>query len=95
VINGRVTSAPYGGTIRIPTSNTNITKVSLIRLGSNTHHYDANLRLVWLQVTGTYSGGIQVAAPINASVAPPGPYMIHILNAQNIPSQAKIIQIPG
>ena len=34
---------------------------------------DANLRLVWLQVTGTYSGGVQVAAPINASVAPPGP----------------------
>jgi hypothetical protein len=95
VINGRVTSAPYGGTIRIPTSNTNITRVSLIRLGSNTHHYDANLRLVWLQVTATYSGGIQVAAPINANVAPPGPYMIHILNAQNIPSQAKIIQIPG
>lgn len=93
-INGRVTTAPYGGTMRIPTSNT-VSKVSLIRLGSNTHHYDVNLRLVWLQITGTYSGGIQVSAPVNANVAPPGPYMIHILNAQNIPSQAQIITIPG
>ena len=93
-INGRVITAPYGGTMRIPTSN-NVARVSLVRLGANTHHYDPNLRLVWLQIVGTYSGGVEVSAPINSRVAPPGPYMIHILNSQNIPSRAQIVQIPG
>jgi hypothetical protein len=95
VITGRVLTASYGGTMRIPTSSSSITRVSLVRLGANTHHYDPNMRLVWLQVTGTYSGGIQVAAPINSRIAPPGPYMIHILNSQNVPSQGQIVQIPG
>ena len=92
-ISGRVTTGPYGGTMRIPTSSSNITKVSLLRLGSNTHHYDSNLRLVWLQITNTDSSGITVAAPINSSVAPPGHYMIHILNAQDVPSVAQIVRI--
>jgi beta-glucanase (GH16 family) len=51
------------------------------------------MRFVWLQVTGTDSAGITVSAPINASVAPPGYYMIHILNNQNVPSVAQIIRI--
>ena len=46
-----------------------------------THHYDANQRLVWLQITGTSSGSITVSAPINANIAPPGYYMIHVLNS--------------
>lgn len=94
-ITGRIITAPYGGTMRIPTSNTGVTRVSLVRLGANTHHYDPNLRLVWLQIIGTYSQGIEVSAPINSRVAPPGPYMIHILDSQGVPSQAQIVQIPG
>jgi hypothetical protein len=93
-INGRVMTAPYGGTMRIPTSSS-VNRVNIIRLGANTHHYDPNMRLVWLQITGSYSGGIEVAAPLNARIAPPGPYMAHILNSQNVPSQAQIVQIPG
>lgn len=92
VISGRVITAPYGGTIRIPTSNS-VIRASLVRLGAHTHHYDPNMRLVWLAVTGAYSGGVEVAAPINARIAPPGPYMLHILNSQNIPSRAQIIQV--
>ena len=52
-------------------------------------------RLVWLQVTNRSSGSVRVAAPLNANLAPPGYYMIHVLNGSNIPSVAKIIQIPG
>ena len=38
---------------------------------------------------------LTVSAPINNKVAPPGPYMIHVLNSLGVPSVAKIIQIPG
>lgn len=93
-ITGRIvgTAPPYGGTMRIPTSSS-VSRVSLVRLGSNTHHYDANMRLVWLQITGSYSDGIEVAAPLNARIAPPGPYMVHILDSSNVPSQGQIIQV--
>ena len=62
---------------------------------SCTHHYDANQRLIWLQILNRGSSNITVTAPINANIAPPGLYMIHVLNGTGIPSVAKIIQIPG
>jgi hypothetical protein len=94
-ITGRVTTAPYGGTMRIPTTSSGITKVSLLSLGANTHHFDPNLRLVWLQITSADSSGVNVSAPINASIAPPGYYMIHIINSQDVPSPAQIIKVPA
>ena len=94
-ITGRVTTAPYGGTMRIPTASTGISKVSLVALGSSTHHYDSNMRLLWLQITSSDSNGLNVSAPLNANLAPPGYYMIHIINNLDVPSPAQIIQLPG
>ena len=86
----------YGSTIDISTPDAAaISSVSLVRLMNTTHHYDANQRLVWLQIVGTSAGGITVSAPINANIAPPGYYMIHILNSAGVPSAGTIIQIPG
>lgn len=95
-INGRVKPAPYGGTIRIPTSNgADITKVSLVRLPTYTHHYNPDMRLVWLQIISSDSTGITVSAPINNRIAPPGDYMIHIINSSGVPSEAKVVRVPG
>jgi hypothetical protein len=41
------------------------------------------------------SGGLNVAAPSNGNIAPPGYYMLFILNGNGVPSVAKIIQISG
>ena len=96
VISGSPNVGGYGGTINISTPNaSNISSVSLVRLMSCTHHYEANQRLVWLQILATGSNNITVSAPINANIAPPGYYMIHVLNGSGVPSVAKIIQIPG
>ena len=95
-ISGSPNVGGYGGTINISTPNaSNISSVSLVRLMSCTHHYEANQRLVWLQILATGSNNITVSAPINANIAPPGYYMIHVLNGSGVPSVAKIIQIPG
>lgn len=95
-INGRVSTAPYGGTIRIPTPDADdISSVSLVRLMNSTHHYDPNMRFVWLQVIKKESAAVLAAAPLNPRIAPPGHYMIHVLNSKGIPSAAQIIQIPG
>jgi Domain of unknown function (DUF1929)/Fibronectin type III domain len=97
-ISGTPTVGNYGQSITIPTSDAaSITRVSLVRLAASTHHYDANVRLVWLQITARTSSSITVSAPINANLAPPGYYMIHVLNGSTalVPSVARIIQIPG
>ena len=96
VISGSPNVPDYGGTINIPTPDaSNISSVSLVRLMSSTHHYEANQRLIWLQIVNKGSSSITVSAPINNKVAPPGYYMIHVLNGAGVPSVAKIIQIPG
>jgi hypothetical protein len=95
-ISGTPTVGAYGGSITIPTpSPSAISSVSLVRLMNTTHHYDANQRLVWLQIKSRASTSITVSAPINANIAPPGYYMIHVLNSSKIPSIAKIIKIPA
>jgi fibronectin type 3 domain-containing protein len=95
-ISGSPTVGNYGGTISIPTPNApNITMVSLVRLMATTHHYDANARLLWHQIVSSNSNSVTVSAPLNANLAPPGYYMLHILNSANVPSVASIIRIPG
>jgi hypothetical protein len=95
-ISASPTVGAYGGTISVPTPNAaDVSSVSLVRLMNTTHHYDANQRLVWLQIASRGSSNITVSAPINANIAPPGYYMIHILNSSGIPSAGSIIKIPG
>ena len=86
----------YGGSITIPTPDAaNITSVSLVRVSSVTHHYSSDQRLIWLQIQNNTSNTLTVAAPINSNIAPPGYYMVFILNQNSIPSIAKIIRIPS
>jgi hypothetical protein len=86
----------YGASIVIQTPDApTVTAVSLVRLINTTHHYDPDQRLVWLQIVNRSSNSVTVSAPINQNIAPPGYYMIFILNASGVPSTGKIIRIPG
>lgn len=95
-ISGPPDVGDYGSSITIPTPNaSSITRASLVRLPNTTHHYDANMRCVMLNVQSRTSNSVTVEAPINANLAPPGYYYIHILNGADIPSTSRIIRIPG
>ena len=39
------------------------------------------------------SGALTVTAPLNANLAPPGHYMLFIVNANGVPSVAKIVRV--
>ena len=93
-INGSPTNGTYGGTITIPTPEAStISSVSLLSLPNHTHHFDSELRLIWLQIQSTSPANVVVSAPINANLAPPGYYLIHVLNSSGVPSEGKIIKI--
>jgi hypothetical protein len=95
-ISGDPTGGAYGGTITIPTPNaSDITKVSLVKVSATTHHYNTDQRLIWLQIESKTPLTVTVKAPINNKLAPPGYYLIHVLNSAGVPSVGTFIKIPG
>jgi hypothetical protein len=84
----------FGQPFTVQTPNAaNITSVALIRVGSVTHAFNQNQRYVPLTFTAG-SGSLTVTAPANANLAPPGYYMLFIVDNNGIPSVAPILQIP-
>ena len=88
------TQIQYASTFFVGTPDaTNIASVSLIRTGAVTHFFDQNERYLPLSFTQT-SGGLTVTAPFNANLAPPGYYMLFIVNSAGVPSIAPFVQVP-
>lgn len=93
-----ITSAPlsvaYGQSFFIETPDAaTISKVTMLRLSSVTHAFNMSQYINVLSVAPTpTSGGLNVTAPPNGNVAPPGHYLLFILNG-NGPSVAKIVQL--
>ncbi len=71
-----------------------IAGVTWIRLSSTTHAFNQNQRINRLRFSRT-AGGLSVTAPANANLAPPGHYMLFILNRNGVPSVARIIRVGG
>src|SRR5438477_2783123 len=88
-------SVGYGNVFFVGTPNaTTISKVTMIPLGSVTHGFNMSQRFCRLSFS-LATGGLNVTAPSNANNAPPGYYMLFILNGSGVPSIAKIIQLSG
>ena len=65
----------------------------LVRLSAVTHATDMNQRGVVLNFSAG-SGSLTVTAPANNKLAPPGHYMLFIVNSSGVPSVAKIVRFP-
>jgi hypothetical protein len=92
-----ISSAPdnvgYGASFSVTMSSAvSIAKVTWIRLSTVTHATNMNQRMNYLTFTANGST-LTVTAPANANLAPPGHYMLFILDANGVPSIAKIIRI--
>jgi hypothetical protein len=83
----------YGSTFHVQTSDAaDIQSVVLVRPGAPTHAFDMDQRLVELPFTRGASE-LTVTAPPNGNVAPPGYYMLFILNTAGVPSVASFVQL--
>jgi galactose oxidase-like protein/Big-like domain-containing protein len=92
-----ITSAPasvgYGEAFSVVTPYAaQITDARWIRLGSVTHAFDMSQRANTLSFTRTATG-VEITAPANPNLAPPGHYMLFILNRNGVPSEGKIIKV--
>lgn len=83
----------YGASVQVNTPNVGqVTKVRLIRLGSVTHAFDQNGRTMTLPFISSV-GGVSVTAPANPNLAPPGDYLLFILNRNGVPSDGKFVRL--
>ena len=92
MITAAPTSMTYGGSFDVNTPNAaQIAHVSLIRSPSVTHALDMNQRFQYLNFTAG-AGKVTVQAPANANLAPPGDYMLFLVDTNGVPSVASFIR---
>jgi Domain of unknown function (DUF1929)/Glyoxal oxidase N-terminus/PKD domain len=83
----------YGGAFQVQTPDAaNISNAVLMRNGAVTHAFDMDQRYVGLSFTAG-AGVLNVTGPPNGNIAPPGYYMLFILNSAGVPSVATIVQV--
>lgn len=92
-IYGAPSQLDYGSTITISTPDAaSIASVSLIRTGNTTHFFDQSARRVPLSFTAG-GGSLTVTSPASGNIAPPGYYMLFIVNSSGVPSVAPIVHV--
>jgi hypothetical protein len=83
----------YAASFQVQSPNaTNIGSVVLVRPGSPTHAFDMEQRMVGLTFSASGTT-LTVSGPPDARIAPPGYYMLFLLNSQGVPSIARFVQI--
>ncbi len=92
-----ISSAPasiaYGQAFSIGTPNAGaITRAALVRLGSTTHANNFEQRYADLAFSAG-GGQLNATAPAGPELAPPGHYMLFLLNSAGVPSVAKILRL--
>ena len=92
-----ITNAPasisYGNPFTVQTPDAaSIASVVLIRNGTVTHAFGMDQRMVGMSFTAG-SGSLTVTAPSNGNIAPPGYYMLFILNTAGVPSLASSVLV--
>jgi Domain of unknown function (DUF1929)/PKD domain len=70
-----------------------IGSVVLMRNGSTTHAFDMDARMVGLTIKTVAGTTLTVSMPPNANTAPPGYYMLFLLNSRGVPSIARFVQV--
>lgn len=96
-----IDSAPsmmgYGGLFGLKVSGPRPKEAVLVGLGSMTHSFDMNQRVVQLPVgavTGSNGNYTVIAGgPQNAFSAPPGYYMLFVIDENRVPSVAKMVRV--
>ena len=92
-ISGAPAGVSYGESFNVTTpAAAQVTAVRWIRLGSVTHAFDMNTMAISLEFTRG-DGALSVSAPGNPNIAPPGHYMLFVLNRNGVPSEGRVVRV--
>lgn len=84
----------FGQDVQIPTPHAAQVKwAHLVKNGVTTHSFDSGQRLVDLPITARTGTTLTVGVTANANIAPPGWYMLFIVDATGVPSTASWVHL--
>ncbi len=91
-----ITGAPdavgYGNAFFVDTTDA-VSRAVLVAPGASTHDSDMSQRVVPLAAPEKTACGLKLTAPASADLAPPGYYMLFLLNANGTPSKARFVRV--
>jgi hypothetical protein len=94
VVSGAPTAINYGGSFTITTPTpADVSEVVLLRPGAVTHGYNMSQRGIELVISGVGPGTLDVDEPPQPNLAPPGWYLLFILNSSRAPSLGRWIRV--
>lgn len=82
----------YGARFGVSSPDTNVTRAVLMAPAATTHANDMSQRAVPLALQPS-GGGYSLTAPAAARIAPPGYYMLFLVNSRGVPSVAKFVKL--
>ena len=85
-------SMQYDTQYEITTDSANITRVSLIRMSSTTHNNNMDQRCLFLNIIDN-SATLKIQSPKDGSWAPPGYYLLFVVDDHGIPSIGKSVRV--
>lgn len=92
-----ITQAPdrvnYNQEFTLDIANTDVERAHLIKLSSVTHSQSQDQRLVKLDIVRNSGDELTLSSPATRLIAPPGHYMLFVVNAAGVPSEAAIVNI--
>jgi hypothetical protein len=74
-------------------SETPIASAAFIRTGTSTHCQNMDQRYVGLEIAEQMPNQITLLAPPNANIAPPGYYMLFLIDSMGIPSIGEFVHV--
>jgi hypothetical protein len=93
-----IASAPsrisYGGSFSVETPDAgSVVRGTLVRLSSVTHAFNQSQLIYPLTFAASGPTTLTGAGPTGATLAPPGPYMLFLVNQAGVPSTAKMVSV--
>jgi galactose oxidase len=87
------TKASYGGTLSVSMwSDDVIAKVAVVGTSTTTHSFNSGQR--YIPATFTQNGrSISISMPSSANIAPPGYYLVFLVNSAGVPSNGVIVSL--
>jgi hypothetical protein len=93
-ITGAPATTTYGATFTVQTPNAGtIAEVVLLRPGAVTHGWNMSQRFIGCEFTGAGASALDVDAPPDGTIAPPGYYLLFVVDGNRVPSGAEWIRL--
>ena len=94
VVSAAPSKISYGQSFSVQTPDpASISRGTLIRLSSVTHAFNQSQLIYPLSFTATGATSLDAVGPANGNLAPPGPYMLFLIDRKGVPSKARMVTV--